>query len=1021
MLKEYGEFYKTYSEQYGKKTAIFLMVGSFYELYDEQNAETGETKFNVKDIIDILGIELKTKKEEGTEGYYTLFAGFPDYVLHKWAGRLTSVGWTVIVVDQIKAGTKVVDRKVSRILSPSTHIELMSSNETPYLVSLFLKVSDMAPPTYGVSSLDLTTGHTATFHGQAIGRKDIWTADTLTQFLTTYFPKEMNIYILNPSSEHSSSIDNEQIRRTLGLPSATIPIFFKQISSLDAFKSELTRKETLQNAYNIRSLLPPKTFLGLRTEEEELSLLYLIQTAEQHMPSSKKAFHRNEPWSPQLSMICGNHALLQLQMAPSSPATLNESVLSLFSSCLTPMGKRAIRDRLLRPSCISSIIERRLQEVDAYLEWLPSHKQNLDRQLRFLSDVPRLHRKILISTIEPFEFSNIIKSYEVITKIKDTITNNTLLESPITPPSWSSYMEIVRRHIDLEKSLQISEDITPFAHSHYKETIAITENKIKHVLQQIEQLRKDITSSVAGLKDDSIRLEKREKEPYGLKASNTNLKLIQSAKLQDVTVTLNKSGGWIESTELTKLNNQLVKLREQLQQQSKEATINACDDISKAGEKIWSELEDWICLVDCTQCIGKTANERGFSRPTILNTPSSLSPSSGLRIKSLRHPLVESLSSRVSYVHHDVSLGMTDDENAWLVYGMNASGKSTLMKAIGLAVILAQAGSYVPAETMELIPFTAVYTRILNNDNLFAGLSSFAVEMSELRDILRSADNNSLVLGDELCAGTESVSAQALVAAGMKWLSKKKSKFVFATHLHELPQLLNTEEMGLKVWHLHVDYNPHTKKLVYDRSLRPGSGSTLYGLEVARAMDLPSDFITDAHDFRNRLTGTKNIQDAPSSAWNSQITRHKCEICGNPVQRDLEVHHIRERASAKKGDKSVHNVSNLVVLCEICHDKHHAGELEIGGIISTSDGPQRIINDNSTISAATNTTTNTTTTKNKTSVKSKWTNEQLDIIEEYIKSNTNMSAKTLSFKLENEKGIIISASHIGKLRAQYYE
>jgi DNA mismatch repair protein MutS len=384
---------------------------------------------------------------------------------------------------------------------------------------------------------------------------------------------------------------------------------------------------------------------------------------------------------------------------------------------------------------------------------------------------------------------------------------------------------------------------------------------------------------------------------------------------------------------------------------------------------------------------------------------------------------------------------MSDDENAWLVYGMNASGKSTLMKAIGLAVILAQAGSYVPAESMELIPFTAVYTRILNNDNLFAGLSSFAVEMSELRDILRSADNNSLVLGDELCAGTESVSAQALVAAGMKWLSKKKSKFVFATHLHELPQLLNLEEIGLKVWHLHVDYNPHTKKLVYDRSLRPGSGSTLYGLEVARAMDLPSDFITDAHEFRNRLTGTKNIQDAPHSAWNSQITRHKCEICGNAFQRDLEVHHIRERASAKKGDKSVHNVSNLVVLCESCHDKHHVGELEIGGIISTSDGPQRIIqsgvnindNDSNTLSVATTPTPTTTTATMPTpttttatitttkSAKSKWTSEQLDIIEQYIKSNPNMSAKTLSFKLENEKEIIISASHLGKLRAQYYE
>ena len=112
------------------------MVGAFYELYEFQNVETGETRSNVKEIVDILGIQVSIKSNV-EPGYDGLVAGFPDYVMHKWAGRLTSIGWTVVIIDQIKdVRGKVKERKVSRILSPSTHIENISSTETPYIATL---------------------------------------------------------------------------------------------------------------------------------------------------------------------------------------------------------------------------------------------------------------------------------------------------------------------------------------------------------------------------------------------------------------------------------------------------------------------------------------------------------------------------------------------------------------------------------------------------------------------------------------------------------------------------------------------------------------------------------------------------------------------------------------------------------------------------------------------------------------------------------------------------------------------
>ncbi len=138
MYDEYIRFWRQYTGEYGPKTAIFLQVGSFYELYDIQ-APNGQTQMNVKEIVDFLGIQLTIKKDDFGDGSVGLFAGFPDYVLHKWAGKLTAAGWTVIVVNQYKdKHGKVTERKVARILTPATHIEALSTAESPTIVALWL-------------------------------------------------------------------------------------------------------------------------------------------------------------------------------------------------------------------------------------------------------------------------------------------------------------------------------------------------------------------------------------------------------------------------------------------------------------------------------------------------------------------------------------------------------------------------------------------------------------------------------------------------------------------------------------------------------------------------------------------------------------------------------------------------------------------------------------------------------------------------------------------------------------------
>ena len=991
MYKEYIELYKTYTQQYGKKTAIFLMVGSFYELYDIQNMETGETQCNVKEIVDYLGIQLSTKKGDYSKDCDGLFAGFPDYVMHKWAGRLTSAGWTVVIVDQMKdAKGKVKERKVSQILSPSTHIENISASDTPYMTTLYFHQEGIVAPRFGAALLDLTTGTTRTYTGIAQGRPDIWTADDLVQLLSVYPPKEIVLYW------HSSlPADETLFRRMFGLV-PSLPFHIRHIESVGAFSKELVRSEYLQKIYSIKSLLPATTYLGLQREQDEMALIYLLQFVEEHVPRMLKSLHRNEPWIPHTRLICGNHALTQLQMTGITP---QETVIGLFDKCITPMGKRAIKERLLSPYSHANDIDKRLEEVKDYLQWTEEKTKIMERQLRFMSDLPRLHRKVLCGTITSQEIASLFQTYSAMNVIMTRVTIHTTLQEPYTQEQWEEYLSVFRHHFTEEKALIANADQTAFTTIHYVE-IGQKEKEIQEVHQQIQILRVSIAQQ-GGVAEEAIRLEEREREPYGFKGSSITIHQLKKnvAQLPEgTTFSELKSGGWVDCKRLQQLNKSLQRLRESLGHLVSTYLLDACSAIAKAGEHIWYLMEQWLSHLDSTQCIGRVSKERGWSCPTIVHSDQSC-----VDIKQIRHPLVEAAASRISYVTHDISLD--PETKGWLVYGMNASGKSTLMKAAGLCVLLAQAGCFVPAKEMTWSPYKAIYTRILNQDNLFAGLSSFAVEMSELRDILRNANQHTLVLGDELCSGTESTSAQALVLSGIQWLSSRKSNFIFATHLHDLPKLLDLDQLRVKVWHLHVDYDPVTKKLVYDRSLRPGNGSSLYGLEVARAMDLPFEFIEEALKHRHAITSSVTQEAARTSVWNTEIIRKECELCKKSITKELEVHHIQERNTATnqrlENGTHMNDKRNLIVICEECHDRIHAGKIVIDELKMTSDGPERKV-----------------TMVEKPVKKGKWSKEEMETITDTLRMYASLSLKAISVYLHSKHDIDISEGILGKLRKE---
>lgn len=1038
MNNEYEHFWNQYRPKYGPNTAILLMVGKFYEMYDVQDPETGQTSFNVRDICDFLGLQLTVRRGDAPGGKDVLFAGIPEQVLHKWAGRLTDNGWTVVVIDQVKdrAG-KVIRREVARILSPGTHWEHAATHETPSIVGIWMSAGATfgSPPTFGAAAFDLSTGITSTLSGEACGRTDVWSSDDLTHYLQVQAPRELIFWWAGDALDRP---DEPTLRRRLAYPAGALHVRQASPSALDV---SLARENFLREVYNIQSLLPVREWLHLRDDTiAELALCHLLLFVKEHLPSAFERLHQNQRWSPPAAMRLGNNALTQLQIiAP----RLQDSVLGLFGACITPMGKRGIRARLLQPTADTAILQRRYDQLGAFMTASENQRKNIQKLLRAMFDLPRLHRRMICSQTTAADIGCLHQSY-LAAEMLALAVPAALQPPPTLLTALSEWrLTVFEREFSVEKAQQAtaSPDITFLQASAEKNPdIFRLEGQLASVRKEAEKFCAT-AKAMAGVNGDAIRLEERDTVPYGVRGTTTALKNFKAATapggaaslieaFKDVNVKSQTSGGWIETPWLEALNAKAFRLREALSNTVKVCLPEICRAVSEAAEQgpgLWRMLENWVEDVDIVQCLARVSEERSYVRPSLI-----AGDSASFSAKNLRHPLIESILTRTEYVKHNVELGPA--ALGWLVYGMNASGKSSLMKSIGIAVHLAQCGCYVPASEFTLTPFKSIYTRILNQDNLWAGLSSFAVEMSEMREILAAADEHTLVLGDELCSGTESTGAQALVAAGIEWLSEKKARYVFATHLHGLTDILPApESLLLQVWHLRVVYDAARDRLIYDRSLRPGSGSSQYGLEVARAMHLPTEFLTKAHAYRRKLLGTVNEAEATGSAWNSAVQRRACEMCGAGMVRDLEVHHIRPRVEAGGAAHFADGAGrddarNLIVVCQRCHDEHHAGRLDIQPLRMTSDGPARV-----TAAPEVPTTKAIDFSQFKypgsimtslassdavpaTHSKSKWTAVEQETIMDVLRKNPGVSLKLLVFKLQASHEIEISEGALRKVR-----
>ena len=410
--------------------------------------------------------------------------------------------------------------------------------------------------------------------------------------------------------------------------------------------------------------------------------------------------------------------------------------------------------------------------------------------------------------------------------------------------------------------------------------------------------------------------------------------------------------------ELRTKSENLDLLKEKIAEMIKAKYEKLIDKIFREYGVMFKHIDRFVAKLDYVKSNAKVAKMFNYVRPKIITDEGKPLKNGCISCQALRHPIIERIKTDSEYVPHSVTLGQLPDKfekanqnectgiNGMLIYGHNFCGKSSLMKAIGLSVVMAQAGMFVPATQFRFSPYDTLFARITGDDDLFKGLSSFGLEMTELKAILKRTGSKTLVIGDEVCRGTEHISGNAIVAATIISLAKTGSSFIFATHLHEIAQMERIKALNnVKSFHLSVRHDPERDVLIFDRQLRDGPGESIYGVMVARYIINDPEFNKLTQDIKHEMLGQQNkILRDKSSRYDKNLFMDSCSVCDKKLVEGDHTHHINFQKDCKDGfvinkpHLKMNAKANTAPLCHDCHDKTHEGKINIEGYEETSQG-----------------------------------------------------------------------------------
>ena len=956
----YFELQRLFEEKYGSKCVVFMEIGTFFEVYEVDDGELHIGK--AKEMAEILNIQLTKKNKSLPEVSIKnpMLAGVPSVSFERYLNRLIAMQeYTVVVVKQ-RGTPPNINRYVSQIISPGTNFEYVLHSEENYLVSLVVD-NNRGIYSVGYAAIDVTTGKTNLYEAHGSSEDPTFALDEVYALLKSYHTTEVVLTF-------SETVENQkEVLHYLEIEEHFHYSVNHDIPSVN-YQNQL-----FTQVYQIQSLLSSVEHLDLeRLPLTSESLAILIHFIIEHDAQIVQKLAFPKILSNSRFIYLGNNALEQLGIISFDKSEM--TLLKLLDKSSTSLGKRLLKERLLNP--IKDIKE--LKRRFSLSEKLLRHTQTVVGFLRNIYDLERILRRMRLGKLHPFEVNYLHSSLQSILELSAYIKKHKISKLSFIDKEVIAFI----RDIELSFNLTITAKFTlttideNFFFAGIDSDLDQLSDATHQAYDKIEQIAHTIDriGLEFGSKTEAnfAQIQFLEKEGYSIVLTKNRFAMIEKALLESE-VELESERYAFSDFSFKKLTNSVKIHAPIIEKLSDEIMQNQVAIIAIVKER-FKELQQkydrkytllleriihFIADIDVATANAKLHELYNYALPQIIETDEE---ENFLQITELRHPLIEQQEQQGIFVPNDIIMGkkeyldlpypdtvmMEVNEgrpiHGVLLYGINSSGKSSLMKSIGIAVLMAQAGFYVAASSMKFSLFDGVFTRIVSKDNLSKGLSTFAVEMLELKNIFNRATPRSLVLGDEISHGTETLSGVSIVASAILQLSRIKTLFIFATHLHQLADMQELQELENVVnLHLEVSYDEEKDRLVFNRKLQAGSGSSIYGLEFAKSLHMNEQFLKDANKIRKRLANEYDelelLVKKRKSKYNNNLYVTRCVICGRPAE---DVHHIKEQQNADKkgfiGHFHKDHQYNLIPLCKQHHKEIHEGKLNVSGFVMSSKG-----------------------------------------------------------------------------------
>ena len=916
IIDDYLKYQEEYSKKYGEMTIILMQVGSFFELYSI--VENCSFLYKISDICNIQ-ISRKNKTIKEVSKNNPLMAGFPLYVLNKFIQILLQNNFTIVLIEQISQPPNP-ERKITEIISPSTNINILSKKSNYIIVFYFEIINDLL--IVGISGVDLTTGKCFIYENGSTNKDKQLTLDECYRILSIYNPSEILLL-----SEDIDDYNKNQILNIFSGINSLIHKKFNNYELLSYMKKIDFQNKILEKAYENNTMLSIIEYLNLEKYNiGRISFCCLLQFAYEHNTDIIKELNIPELIENSKNLTIEYNSALQLNIISNND---NEKpLLDILNRCSTAFGNRSFKERLLNPINNKEELIYRYNKIEELLK--DDIYKKIYKNLNGIIDLERVKRKILLKKLHPYEWNSIINS----------------LENGIEAFKYINEIDEINKIKEILDELKILEleETTKYNLNEIKTNIFIKGyneeiDKLNDIYNNNLEILNNYVNYISNIDDTLCKLDSNDREGYFIiitkkRYENAYKKDKNYMCKFDKKLMTNNTTYKITSKEINDASKIIENTQNEIQLLiTKEYLIFLENFINKNKKKL-DDIIKKISDLDIYTCNARNAIDYCYHKPLLDLSGSN----SFIKAENLRHPIIERLIKDIEYIGNDIYL----NQNGILLYGINSSGKSSFMKAIGLSIIMAQSGMYVPSTSFIYYPYTHIMTRICGNDNIYKGMSSFVVEMTELRNILQRADNNSLIIGDEICCGTEAISGISIVSAAINELIEKKASFIFTSHLHELTDISIIKEnidKNLNIYHMHIEIEED--KIIYERKLKKGQGSNIYGIDVCKSLDMPLNFMKNAEIIRKELSGlTKTIINTKSSNYNSSCIIDICEICKK--NKAIETHHINYQINAdKNGNFSNFNKNqkhNLVSICDDCHKKEHNGEIGIIGYKQTNKG-----------------------------------------------------------------------------------